>query len=53
VNIFFDSNLSDDARRMDLYRGSIFLHSPLPSALRLLRLATKDDRRNRFIPSNL
>ena len=41
MNIFFDSNLSDDARRMDLYRGSIFLHSPLPSALRLCGLAQK------------
>lgn len=41
MNVFFDSKLSDDARRMELYRGSIFVHSPLPSALRLCGLAQK------------
>jgi len=41
MNIFVDSNLSDDARRMELYRGSIFVHSPSPSALKLCGLAQK------------
>ncbi|HET7106179.1 MAG TPA: hypothetical protein VFI38_05165 [Candidatus Acidoferrum sp.] len=41
MNIFFDSKLSDDARRMELYRGSIFVHSPSPSALKLCGLAQK------------
>jgi hypothetical protein len=39
MNIYVDSNLSDDARRMELYRGSIFAHSPSPNALKLCRLA--------------
>ena len=39
MNIFVDSNLSDDARRMELYRGSVFVHSPSPSSLKLCGLA--------------
>ncbi len=39
MNIFVDSNLSDDARRMELYRGSIFAHLPSPNALKLCGLA--------------
>ena len=39
MNIFVDSNLSDDCRRQELYRGSIFIHSPSPSALELCQLA--------------
>jgi len=39
MNIFVDSNLSDDARRMELYRGSIFVHSPSSTALKLCGLA--------------
>src|SRR5271165_1823298 len=39
MNIFVDSQMSDDLRRQELYRGSIFVHQPTPSALRLCRLA--------------
>jgi hypothetical protein len=39
MNIFIDSKMSDADRRKELYRGSIFAHSPCPSALRLRRLA--------------
>jgi len=40
MNIFFDSRkLSDDARRQELYQGSILVHSPCPSALKLCQLA--------------
>jgi hypothetical protein len=39
MNIFVDSKMSDDARRVELYRGSIFVHSPSPSALKLCELA--------------
>jgi hypothetical protein len=39
MNIYVDSKLSDDMRRQELYRGSIFLHSPSSSSLRLCRLA--------------
>jgi len=39
MNIYVDSKLSDDARRAELYRGSIFAHSPSPSALKLCELA--------------
>jgi len=39
MNVFVDSKMSDDARRAELYRGSIFVHSPSPSALKLCELA--------------
>lgn len=39
MNIYLDSKMSDDRRRMELYRGTIFVHSPSPSALELCRLA--------------
>jgi hypothetical protein len=39
MNIYIDSKLSDDARRRELYRGSLFVHSPSPNALKLCRLA--------------
>jgi hypothetical protein len=39
MNILIDSVMSDDDRRKELYGGSIFVHSPLPSALKLCRLA--------------
>lgn len=39
MNIYVDSKMSDDDRRAELYRGSIFVYSPLPSALKLCRLA--------------
>src|SRR5579864_5181122 len=41
MNIYVDSKVSDDDRRRELYRGSIFAYSPCPSALRLCRLAQK------------
>lgn len=31
--------MDDDARRRELYKGSLFVHSPCPSALKLCRLA--------------
>src|SRR5689334_16551272 len=39
MNIFIDANMSDNARRTELYRGSIFCQSPSPSALKLCQLA--------------
>ncbi len=39
MNIYFDSKMTDDRRRRELYRGSIFVHSPGPSALALCGLA--------------
>ena len=39
MNIYFDSNMNDEGRRRELYRGSIFVHSPCPSALKLCGLA--------------
>jgi hypothetical protein len=39
MNIYVDSKMSDDARRQELYRGSLFVHSPAPSALKLCQLA--------------
>jgi hypothetical protein len=39
MNIYFDSKMSDDVRRQELFQGSIFVHSPCPSALKLCRLA--------------
>jgi hypothetical protein len=39
MNIYFDSKVSDDARRQELYAGGIFAYAPCPSALKLCRLA--------------
>jgi len=55
MNIFFDSKLSDDARRMEVYRGSIFVHSLSPTALKLCGLAQKliEESFNPFEPLNV
>jgi hypothetical protein len=39
MNIHVDSKMGDDARRTEIYRGSIFVQSPSPSALRFCQLA--------------
>jgi hypothetical protein len=39
MNIFIDSNLTDDERRRELYRGAVFLHTPSTSAAKLCQLA--------------
>ena len=39
MNIYVDSKVSEDARRQELYRGAVFVHSPSPSSLELCRLA--------------
>jgi len=39
MNIYVDSKMSDDDRRREIYRGSIFVHSPCPGSLKLCRLA--------------
>jgi hypothetical protein len=39
MNIFVDAKLNDDARRMEIYKGSLFVHSPSPNALKLCKLA--------------
>jgi hypothetical protein len=39
MNIFVDSQMGDELRRRELYRGAIFVRQPLPFALRLCRLA--------------
>jgi hypothetical protein len=39
MNIFVDSKMSDDARRSEVFQGSIFVHSPSPGALQLCALA--------------
>ncbi len=39
MNIHFDSKMRDHDRRRELYRGSLFVHSPCPGALKLCRLA--------------
>jgi hypothetical protein len=39
MNIYIDSKMSDDDRRAEIYRGSIFAHSPSPNALKLCELA--------------
>ena len=39
MNIYIDSKMSEEARRQELYCGSVFVHSPSPSALELCRLA--------------
>jgi hypothetical protein len=39
MNIFMDSKLGDDRRRNEIYNGSIFFHTPSPSAEKLCQLA--------------
>lgn len=39
MNLFFDSMMNDKDRRMELYRGSIFVYSPSPSAVNLCEFA--------------
>ncbi|MGA2983089.1 MAG: hypothetical protein ABSG32_04710 [Terriglobia bacterium] len=39
MNIYVDSKMTDDARRKEIYRGSIYTFSPSPSALQLCQLA--------------
>ena len=39
MNIFVDAKTTDNARRKNLYRGSIFVQSPSPYALKLCQLA--------------
>lgn len=39
MNVYLDSKMSDDARRNQLYDGSIFVFSPSPSTLQLCELA--------------
>jgi hypothetical protein len=39
MNIYINSKMSDDDRRSELYRGSIFSHAASPSALKLCHLA--------------
>jgi hypothetical protein len=39
MQIYIDSKISDDDRRKELHRGSVFVHSPCPGALKLCRLA--------------
>jgi len=39
MNIYVDSQLSDDQRRTELYRGSIFSFSASPNAMKLCQLA--------------
>jgi hypothetical protein len=41
LNIYIDSKMGDDARRQEIYRGSIFTISPSPSALKLCQLAAE------------
>jgi hypothetical protein len=39
MNIYVDSNMGEDARRRELYQGSVFVYAPCPSALKLCALA--------------
>src|SRR5215470_2494777 len=39
MNIYVDSRMTEEARRQELYRGSLFVYSPSPSALKLCQLA--------------
>jgi hypothetical protein len=39
MNIYVDSKMTDDARRRQLYDGSIFIYAPCRSALKLCELA--------------
>jgi hypothetical protein len=39
MNLFFDSKIDDAKRRQELYRGSVLVYSPSPSALKLCEFA--------------
>jgi hypothetical protein len=39
LHLFFDSKSEDDSRRRELYRGSLFVYSPSPSAVKLCAFA--------------
>lgn len=39
TTVHHDARCSDDERREALYRGDIFVYSPLPAATRLAELA--------------
>jgi hypothetical protein len=39
LNILFDSKLNENARRQEIYQGSVIVNSPSPSSLKLCRLA--------------
>jgi hypothetical protein len=39
MNIYVDAKMSDDSRRKEVYNGSIFVHAPGRSALKLCQLA--------------
>src|SRR5579862_8615969 len=39
MNILIDSKITDDARRRELYRGSLLAYAPSPNALKLCQLA--------------
>ena len=49
MNIFVDAKTTDDARRKDLYEGSVFVQSPSPYARKLCQLA-KDMIEEAFHP---
>ena len=37
--VHYDARCTDEERRQGLYRGDIFVYSPLPATLRLVELA--------------
>src|ERR1700687_2107483 len=39
MNLFFDSQMDDAKRRQELYRGSVLVYAPSPSALKLCEFA--------------
>jgi hypothetical protein len=39
MNIFIDSKMNDEARRKEIYSGSVFFHAPSASAVKLCELA--------------
>lgn len=41
TTVFFDERLSDAERRRALYRGDLFVYSPIPATLRLVALARR------------
>jgi hypothetical protein len=48
-SVFIDSNMTDDARRAAIYGGQLFVFSPTPASLELVRLA-RDLAREAFAP---
>ncbi len=47
--ILFDANLTDEARRQQLYQGALLVYSPTPSSLELCKFA-RDLAREAFSP---